>query len=366
MTTSLTDKQRFDLALQQKVIWLRGRPGGQATPSGDTGSESLALDTSAAPEQVHLFDEDSVLALRAALAARRPLLVEGETGCGKTQLAYAAAKVLERPLVFLVVDSRTESSDLLWRFDSVRRLAEAQFCAALGTGAKVGLGKIAKVARGKIAKVDEVLNVERFIQPAPLWWGLNWKSAQEHCAKYQLNPQMVPPGANPENGVVVLIDEIDKGTSDVPNGLLESLGELKFTAEGRIPVEAQGKPPLVIITTNREQTLPAAFIRRCLVYRLPSRENDELISWVTRLAEAHFPINATEGSRGLTSKDVERAAQQLVEDRNTGFLPKPGVAEFLDYLRALAELRRQGDETSHELCEHLRQLTFRKHTGVAR
>jgi MoxR-like ATPase len=350
MTTSLTDKQRFDRALQQKVIWLRGRPGDQATPSGDTGSESLALDSSAAPEQVHLFDEDCVLALRAALAARRPLLVEGETGCGKTQLAYAAAKVLDRPLVSLVVDSRTESSDLLWRFDSVRRLAEAQLCAALGTG----------------ANVRETLKVERFIQPGPLWWGLNWKTAQKHCEEYELTPQMVPPGANPENGVVVLIDEIDKGTSDVPNGLLESLGELKFTAEGRIPVEAQGKPPLVIITTNREQTLPAAFIRRCLVYRLPSRENDELISWVTRLAEAHFPINAAEGSRGLTSKDVKRAAQQLVEDRNTGFLPKPGVAEFLDYLRALAELRRQGDETSHELCEHLRQLTFRKHTGVAR
>jgi MoxR-like ATPase len=350
MTTAPTDKERFDRVLKDRVIWLRGGPGDLDTPWCDAESASLTADTATAPEQVHVFDEDSVLALRAALAARRPLLVEGETGCGKTQLAYAAAKVLDRPLVSLVVDSRTESSDLLWRFDSVRRLAEAQLCAALGTG----------------ANVRETLKVERFIQPGPLWWGLNWKTAQKHCEEYELTPQTVPPGANPENGVVVLIDEIDKGTSDVPNGLLESLGELKFTAEGRIPVEAQGKPPLVIITTNREQTLPAAFIRRCLVYRLPSRENDELISWVTRLAEAHFPINATEGSRGLTSKDVERAAQQLVEDRNTGFLPKPGVAEFLDYLRALAELRRQGDETSHELCEHLRQLTFRKHTGVAR
>ena len=349
MTTFLTDKQRFDQVGYSPVRLGRGSADQPDSPEA-SDTENTAPCITIAPEQVHVFDPESVLALRAALAARRPLLVEGETGCGKTQLAYAAAKVLERPPVSLVVDSRTESSDLLWRFDSVRRLAEAQFCAALGAG----------------AKVDEVLNVERFIQPAPLWWGLNWKSAQEHCAKYQLNPQMVPPGANPENGVVVLIDEIDKGTSDVPNGLLESLGELKFTAEGRISVEAQGKPPLVIITTNREQTLPAAFIRRCLVYRLPSRENEELISWVTRLAEAHFPINATEGSRGLTSKDVESAAQQLVEDRNTGFLPKPGVAEFLDYLRALAELRRQGDETSHELCEHLRQLTFRKNTGVAR
>ena len=82
-------------------------------------------------EQAHLFDETSILAVRSALAARRPLLVRGEPGVGKTQLAAATARVLKRPLIPFVVDARTESSDLLYSFDSVRRLAEAQLCAAL-------------------------------------------------------------------------------------------------------------------------------------------------------------------------------------------------------------------------------------------
>ena len=78
------------------------------------------------PEQYHVFDRYSAQAIRAALASRRPLLVRGEPGVGKTQLAAAAAKVLKRPLVARVVDSRTESRDLLWTFDAVMRLADAQ------------------------------------------------------------------------------------------------------------------------------------------------------------------------------------------------------------------------------------------------
>ena len=78
------------------------------------------------PEQYHVFDHDSAQAIRAALASKRPLLVRGEPGVGKTQLAAAAAKVLKRPLVSRVVDSRTESRDLLWTFDAVMRLADAQ------------------------------------------------------------------------------------------------------------------------------------------------------------------------------------------------------------------------------------------------
>src|SRR5262245_49529840 len=88
------------------------------------------VDRPGLPEQYHLFDEDSAMAIRAALAARRPLLVRGEPGVGKTQLAAAAASVLKRPLLSRVVDSRTESRDLLWDFDAITRLADAQIAAA--------------------------------------------------------------------------------------------------------------------------------------------------------------------------------------------------------------------------------------------
>ena len=77
------------------------------------------------PELVHVFDEDSIQAVNAALAARRPLLVRGEPGIGKSQLARAAAKALGRVYVPFVVDARIESRDLLWHFDAVARLAEA-------------------------------------------------------------------------------------------------------------------------------------------------------------------------------------------------------------------------------------------------
>ena len=84
------------------------------------------------PEQTHVFDADSIRAINTALAARRPLLVRGEPGIGKSQLAKAAAKQLKRPYVQHVVDARTESHDLLWHYDAVARLAEAQLCGVLG------------------------------------------------------------------------------------------------------------------------------------------------------------------------------------------------------------------------------------------
>ena len=84
------------------------------------------------PELVHVFDEATIQAVDAALAAQRPLLVRGEPGIGKTQLARAVAKDLGRAYVQRVVDVRTESRDLMWRFDAVERLAEAQLRGALG------------------------------------------------------------------------------------------------------------------------------------------------------------------------------------------------------------------------------------------
>jgi len=100
-------------------------------PWPDVSKPIKLVVTEGLPEQYHVFEKDSWLAIQGALGARRPLLVRGEPGVGKTQLAAAAAMVLKRPLVSRVVDSRTEPRDLLWEFDAVQRLAEAQIAGTL-------------------------------------------------------------------------------------------------------------------------------------------------------------------------------------------------------------------------------------------
>jgi hypothetical protein len=124
------------------------------------------------PAPAHVFDANSIDAVNAALAARRPLLVRGEPGTGKSQLARAVAEYLGRPLITHVVDSRTEARDLLWEFDAVARLAEAQLQGALGRPGPVD----EKALRAELAP-------ERFVRPGALWWALNWESGTSRCSR---------------------------------------------------------------------------------------------------------------------------------------------------------------------------------------
>ena len=178
------------------------------------------------PEQRHVFDRNSAQAIRAALASRRPLLVRGEPGVGKTQLAAAAAKVLKRPLVTHVVDSRTESRDLLWTFDAVMRLADAQvassFLPAMTNVEPNGDEAIAGQPLFTKRDLRKALNVVDYVRPGPLWWAFDWDSALQQAAQSGTTPPVVNGDYNPTNGRVVLIDEIDKADTDVPNGLLEA------------------------------------------------------------------------------------------------------------------------------------------------
>lgn len=269
-------------------------------------------------KQVHIFDQPSIDAVNAALAARRPLLVLGEPGTGKSQLARAAAKLLKRAFVHRVVDVRTEAQDLLWQFDAVRRLADAQLAGALKTETSDDL-------RTRLA-------IENYLTPGPLWWALNWPSAQAQAEKCDLKPPHQPDGGESANGCVVLIDEIDKAEPEFPNALLEVLCNGEFTPLGVAePIKATTPAPLILITSNEERSLPAAFMRRCLAVRLSLPTNDEALHdlLITR-GRAHFPNAAP--------NILTQAANQIIADRNQAPPPKPGQAEYLDLLRAVTTL----------------------------
>lgn len=319
-----------------------------ALPSAGHTTLRIEFPPEAGPsDRVHLLDAASIHAVNAALAAGRPLLVRGEPGTGKSQLARAAACRLGRVLVTHVVDSHTESRDLLWTFDAVKRLADAQIAGALRTDGKTALAEMA---------------VANYLHPGPLWWAFDWAEAHRQAKKVGAVPPVQRDGGDWANGAVVLLDEIDKAESEVPNGLLEALGAREFTPLGRAtPVQSANTPPLVVITTNEERALPDAFLRRCMVLFLNLPEEDaDLVAFLTDRGEAHFPET--------TDTIRRKAAEMLAVDRRAAkeaqIRPFPGQAEYLDLLRAVTILEPDDADAQAALLEIVRPYTLQKHSGL--
>ncbi|MCI5123604.1 MAG: AAA family ATPase [Candidatus Electrothrix sp. AR5] len=314
------------------------------------------------PESVHRFDTRSANALNAALAAQRPLLVRGNPGTGKSQLARAAAQYLNRLFVTEVVHAKAESHDLQYHFDAVGRLGEAQ---ALGAACRTG--------EEREKEVRECLEPKRFLAPGALWWIFNWETAWKQSAftRFKHRKPEKPPGWEPAKGSVLLIDEIDKADADLPNGLLETLGNGGFTVpycDDPVRVQEGMKKPLVIITTNEERELPDAFVRRCLVLHLylpdedpKNREQPEgvrqqaLTDYLMQRGKDHFS--------DLADEVLQEAAVQLWADRNDarrqGLTP-PGMAEYIDLLRAVRELGSNAKEQL-SLLGDIKEFVLKKH-----
>lgn len=284
---------------------------------------------------VHQWSQPEIDALTLAWACQRPLLVRGEPGTGKTQLARAAAVHLGWALHSLTVQPRMEPHELVYRFDAVRRLADAQAGRAL----------------------DEC----QYWEPGPLWKAYGWDSAKQYgsCC-----------GQSEPSGHVVLIDEIDKADSDLPNSLLEVLGGRQLTVA---PLElhfggetAPAQLPLVIITTNEEREMPAAFLRRCVVLNLAPAAGISYADWLVQRGLAHFGPNSPH-QPAMERSVMEAAAAQLVEDRHraqAADLPPPGPAEFLDLLAALQRLA-PGDAAAQRVwLDKLNAFVFLKHAPV--
>jgi hypothetical protein len=334
----------------------------------------------------HLLDPVHEQAIRGASAANRPLLVRGEPGLGKSQLAYAAASLLGRRLISHTITANTEPQDLLWSFDAVRRLAESQVAAH---SLRFEGADAEKELRQKI-------DVKNFVLPGPLWWAIDWGSAntanQDGLAPVPIAVSDSAKNWSEPDGIVILIDEIDKAESSVPNGLLEVFGARQIQPQGwskPIVSKPGSRNPLVIITTNEERMLPTAFIRRCFVLELellpcvdnqgnPVRDEDmdAFLDYFITLGKAHF-------QKELPDIVYKTAAHMLFEDRceaiSKSAIWRPGPAEYVDLLCAVKEWdgESKGSSTTPtpksnakrpkktkdeyiELCDILRRFTLRK------
>jgi MoxR-like ATPase len=305
------------------------------------------------PEEVHL-DRDSITsavtgelrvhrfldcevdardAIYAALGANRPLLVQGEPGVGKTQLAEAVARQYDFLLLSHTIDARTEARDLMYSFDAVRRLSEAQLIGALYPTSDAE----------ELNRRRETLEADRFVAPGKLWWAFDPGNAREQAKKAGTPELFDETQWNASAGTVLLIDEIDKAEPDVPNGLLEPFGSRQFQPPCGLPVvRANSKPLLIILTTNRERELPDPFLRRCavLTLTLPGQDDDPfnapLREFLLKRGRAHFP--SADQSIHDNKSILEHAAEALIADRkravDEGISLRPGQAEYLDLVRA--------------------------------
>ncbi|PWQ98632.1 AAA family ATPase [Leucothrix pacifica] len=295
----------------------------------------------------YLLDKKSAYALQMALATNRPLLVKGEPGLGKSYLALAAAELLNRAFIAEVINSHTEGQELLWKDDPIQRLSDAQ----------------AKI------KTGDDLHPKRYISPSVLWWTFDWANAATQYE--QLHHKVYKPvcghAKNRKNGLVVLIDEIDKADPSLPNSLLEVLGNNGFDVPlAKVNVGHQGIAPLVIITTNDERELPPAFVRRCLVLHLKIPDGtsddgkDELIEWLKARVRVHITKDQ------CSDIVLDEAAKQLKEDRekaeSQGMI-KAGLSEYIDLITALVEMTEAGDNRETEqlkLLEEIKEFSLRK------
>ena len=239
----------------------------------------------------YVATEDLTVAVNAAVTLERPLLVKGEPGTGKTELARQVAGALGLSIIEWHVKSTTRAAQGLYEYDAVSRLRDSQ------------LGE------------DRVHDVANYIRKGKLWQAFE---ADEKC--------------------VLLIDEIDKADIEFPNDLLQELDRMEFFVYETGETISARTRPVVIITSNNEKELPDAFLRRCFFHyiRFPD------IEVMKQIVEVHFP--------GIKPALLTTALTQFYEIRDQqGLKKKPSTSEVLDWLKLLLaedlspeDLRRDG------------------------
>lgn len=225
----------------------------------------------------YVATEDLMLAVNAAVTLQRPLLVKGEPGTGKTQLAREIATAMGAPFLEWGIKSTTKAQHGLYEYDAVARLRDAQ------------LGE------------EKSRAISNYIVKGKLW----------ECFDSETRP-------------VLLIDEIDKADIEFPNDLLREIDQMEFYVhETRQTVRATHRP-IILITSNNEKELPDAFLRRCFFHyiKFPDKET------MQKIVDVHFP--------GLKKMLINEAMQVFFNLREIqGLKKKPSTSELLDWLKLL-------------------------------
>ena len=227
--------------------------------------------------EAYVATDDLTVAVNAAVTLERPLLVKGEPGTGKTELARQVAQALDLPMIEWHVKSTTKAQQGLYEYDAVSRLRDSQ------------LGE------------ERVHDVANYIKKGKLWQAFE---ADGKC--------------------VLLIDEVDKADIEFPNDLLQELDRMEFHVfETGETIRAKHRP-IVIITSNNEKELPDAFLRRCFFHYIRFPE----IETLRKIVEVHHP--------GIKEALLTTALTQFYEIRETqGLKKKPSTSEVLDWLKLL-------------------------------
>ena len=225
----------------------------------------------------YIATDDLKVAVNAAVTLRRPLLVKGEPGTGKTVLAHEIAKAVDAPLIEWNVKSTTKAHQGLYEYDAVARLRDGQ------------LGD------------ERVHDISNYIKKGKLWEAFE-------------APQLP----------VLLIDEIDKADIEFPNDLLQELDRMSFDVyETQQRIEAKERP-IVVITSNNEKELPDAFLRRCFFHYISFPDRDTM----REIIEVHFP--------SIQKNLVTKAMEIFYDIREVpGLKKKPSTSELLDWLKLL-------------------------------
>ena len=225
----------------------------------------------------YVATEDLKVAVNAAVTLRRPLLVKGEPGTGKTVLAHEISKAIGAPLIEWNIKSSTKAQQGLYEYDAVARLRDGQ------------LGD------------ERVHDISNYIKKGKLWEAFT-------------SPELP----------VLLIDEIDKADIEFPNDLLQELDRMSFDVyETQERIEAKERP-IVVITSNNEKELPDAFLRRCFFHYIKFPDRDTMQS----IIDVHFP--------DIQKMLVKKAMDIFYELREVpGLKKKPSTSELLDWLKLL-------------------------------
>ncbi|MEM7643216.1 MAG: MoxR family ATPase [Pseudomonadota bacterium] len=227
--------------------------------------------------KTYVATDDLRIAVNAAITLQRPLLVKGEPGTGKTELARQVAASLDVPMIEWAVKSTTRAQQGLYEYDAVSRLRDSQ------------LGD------------ERVHDVANYIKKGKLWQAFE-----------------------ADRRVVLLIDEVDKADIEFPNDLLQELDRMEFHVYETGQTVAARHRPIVIITSNNEKELPDAFLRRCFFHYI--RFPDE--ATLRQIVEVHHP--------GIKQSLLSAALTQFYSIRDQqGLKKKPSTSEVLDWLKLL-------------------------------